>query len=138
MIGRHLDDLNDSIKRCVKELDESSDNVLEIEIDELDNRIIVMKHDNYIDLLSQIATHNKTLQDDVLLSICAQITGWEDITASLLEVAEYDLKIQLELVQQVVLQDEDTYDATDGIDRVQVSPLGWERYLELREKYESE
>jgi len=138
MIGRHLDDLHDSIRRCVKEMDESSDNVLEIEMDELDDSIIVIKHDNYIDLLSQIATHNKTLQDDVLLAICGQITGWEDITASLLEVAEYRLKIQLELVHQVILQDEDTYDGTDGIDRVRVSPLGWERYLELREKYESE
>jgi len=138
VIGRHLEDLNDSIRRCAKEMDESSYSVLEIEMDELDDRIIVMKHDNYIDLLSHITTHNKTLQDDVLLAICRQITGWEDITASLLEVAEYDLKIQLELVQQVVLQDEDTYDGTDGIDKVSVSPLGWERYLELREKYESE
>lgn len=138
MIGRHFEELSDSIRQCVKEIVESSDNVLEVEMDELDDSIIVMKHNNYIGLLSQIATHNKTLQDDVLLAICGQITGWEDNTANLLEVADYHLNIELELVQQVVLQNEDIYDGTDGVDKVSVSPLGWERYLELREKYESE
>jgi len=134
MIGKHLDDLNDSIKQCVKEMDENSDNVLEIEMDEFDDGIIVMKHDNYISILSQIATHNKTLQDDVLCAICGQITGWEDTTANLLEVADYHLHIELELVLQIVFQDEDTYDGTDGEYSVSVSPIGWERYLELRGK----
>lgn len=137
MIGRHFEELNDSIRQCFKVINEDPNKVLEIEMNDENNNIVIMKHENYIDLLSQVAVNNKILQDNVLLSICGQITGWEDTTASLLEVADYHLKIQPELVQQVVLQDEDTYDGTDGIDRVSVSPLGWERYLKLREENES-
>lgn len=136
MIGRHFEDLNDSIQQSVKVLNEESDKVLEVEIDDEDNRIVIMKHESYIDLLAQIATYDTTLQNNVLLAIGGQIAGWEDTTANLQEVADYHLKISLELVKQVVVQDNATYDGTGGVDKVSISPLGWERYLELREKYE--
>jgi len=136
MIKRHFEELDDSIQKSVQTINEESDNILEVEVEVDDNSIVIMKQQSYMDLIIQIAILDNTLRDNVLLAIGGQITGWEDTTANLLEVAEYHLHVSLELVQQVVLQDEETYDNTDGVDKVTVSPLGWERYLELRKKYE--
>ena len=133
MIGRHSEELNNSITECVQTLhEEPIHSVLEVEIGENGTSIIVMTPEYYQDLLSTIATTDSSLQEDVLLAIGGQISGWEDSTANLLEVADYHLHISLELVQQVVLSDEETYDGTDGVDKVSISPIGWERYLRIK------
>ena len=68
-----------------------------------------------------------------MLEVGNQIVGWEDVTASLTEVTS-QLRVGLELVLQVIFNDEETFDGTDGVDSVTISPIGWERYLVLKEK----
>lgn len=131
MRSRYLPEfnMNDSIETVFEENEE----IIHIETDD-EQDVVVMSYEHYLNLISNIAHSDHALQDDVLMHICNQIVGWEDLTASLREVADY-LSIELELVLQVIFQNEEFY-STDGVDRVTVSPIAWEHYLDLKARDE--
>jgi len=130
MRSRYLPEfnMNDSIETVFEE----SEELIHIETD--DNKdVVVMSYEHYFNLLSKIVHTDEDLKNKVLLEIGNQIVGWEDVTADLHQVA-HNLSIEIELVHQVLFQNEEFYD-TDGDSRVSISPLAWEDYLKLKDRY---
>lgn len=128
MLSRHIDEVKENIEECI---DTALNDVVEIDIDDDERSIVAMGFEYYLSLLERIARNDKKLQDDIILRVGNQITGWDDVTADLAEAARYS-NVSLELANQVVFHLSDVFSGSDGDTRVSMSPLGWEYYLELK------
>jgi hypothetical protein len=134
MLNMHIEELKEDTTNLHYFVNEQS-LVVYIETDEENKDIIALSYDKYNELLSYRAKYDKEIQDELILNIGGQIVGWEDTTASLQEAADYSY-IHIDLAVAIVFQLDDIFDDTDGIDRVSFSPIGWEYYLEVKNRTE--
>lgn len=128
MLRRHIDEVKQNMDECI---DAALDDVVEIDTDDYERSIVAMGYEYYLSLLERIARNDKKLQDEIVLYVGNQITGWDDGTANLAEAARY-ANVSLELANQVVFHLSDIFRGSDGDTQVSFSPGGWEYYLELK------
>ncbi len=124
------DDFSDSITKLGKSLNHHNE-IYNIDLPH--ESFVAMPESIYFSLLERLAKCDKELQNQIIISLGDQISGWEYDTASTFHTAE-ELGISTELVNAVVGMLPDIFRDYDGFTDALFSPYGWLCYKELKEQ----